>query len=61
MYILYTLYIIYTLISYLCMSKLFPDVFAEAMEEIMVEDEADLQQLVGSEVVVLELSAQVLF
>lgn len=30
------------------------------VEEIAVEDEADLQQLVGAEVVVLELSAKVL-
>jgi len=30
------------------------------MEKVVVEDEADLQQLVGGEVVVCELSAKVL-
>ena len=36
------------------------DVFGEVMEKVVVEDEADLQQLVGAEVVVCELSAKVL-
>lgn len=36
------------------------DVFGETMEKVVVEDEADLQQLVGAEVVVCELSAKVL-
>ena len=36
------------------------DVLGEAMEEVAVKDEADLQQLVGAEVVVSKLSAQVL-
>ena len=42
------------------MSKLMPDVLGEAMEKVAVEDDADLQQLVGAEVVVPELSAKVL-
>lgn len=42
------------------MSKLMLNVFAEAMEKVMVEDEADLQQLVGAEVAVPKLSAQIL-
>ena len=42
------------------MSKLMIDVLRKAMEEIAVEDEADFQQLVGAEVVVSKLSAQVL-
>lgn len=36
------------------------DVFGEAMEKVMVENETYLQQLVGAEVVVPKLSAQVL-
>ena len=36
------------------------DVFGETMEKVVAEDEADLQQLVGAEVVVCELSAKVL-
>ena len=36
------------------------DVFGETTEKVAMEDEADLQQLVGAEVVVPELSAEVL-
>ena len=42
------------------MSKLMLDIFGEAMEKVMVKDETDLQQLVGAEVAVPKLSAQVL-
>ena len=42
------------------MSKLMIDVLRKAMEKVAVEDEADFQQLVGAEVVVSKLSAQVL-
>ena len=42
------------------MSKLMIDVLRKAMEEVAVEDEADFQQLVGAEVIVPKLSAQVL-
>ena len=36
------------------------DVFGETTEKVAMEDEADLQQLVGAEVAVPELSAEVL-
>ena len=42
------------------MSKLMIDVLRKAMEKVAMEDEADFQQLVGAEVVVAKLSAQVL-
>ena len=43
--------------SYLCISKSVQDVLGEAMEKVMVEDEADLQQLVGAEIAMAKLSA----
>ena len=43
--------------SYLCISKLVQDVLGETMEKVMVEDEADLQQLVGAEIAMAKLSA----
>ena len=42
------------------MSKPMPNVLGEALEKVAFEDEADLQQLVGAEVAVPELSAEVL-
>ena len=36
------------------------DVLGEALEKVTMENEADLQQLVGAEVAMVKLSAQVL-